>query len=62
MASGSVPARLLEWYEENRSGSASSRSGGARNAALERMERAVRSGGSVSRSQAMSSVYGDLPF
>lgn len=62
MASGSVPERLLDWYEANRGGSASSRSGGGRNSNLERMERQVRQGRSVSRSAAMSNVYGDLPF
>ena len=64
MASGSVPERLLEWYEANPSsgsgrGGASSRSGGSRNANLARAERVARSGGN-SR-QVREALY-DLPF
>ena len=65
MASGSVPERLLEWYEDNREsgggrGSASSRGGGKRNANLERAERVARSGGSAS--DVREAIYGDMPF
>ena len=65
MASGSVPPRLLEWYEANRTsggghrgGGASSR-GGSRNSSLDRAERVARSGGSSSDIRA--ALY-DLPF
>ena len=63
MASGSVPERLLEWYEANPSsgsrGGASSRSGGSRNSNLERAERVARAGGN-SR-QVREALY-DIPF
>lgn len=62
MASGSVPERLLEWYEENRegSGTASSRAGNGRNANLERAERVAKSGGS--KDDVVAAMYGDIPF